>query len=306
MPTVTYHYENGQELALPLDTDETILAISLKNGLAHHHACQGNARCTTCRIMVLEGSHHLTPRTPAEHHIAQQRNWPEHIRLACQTKAKDTITLRQLVIDPEDVALIAAESNTHNIGYECSLCVMFCDIAQFTPFSATHLPYDVIHLLNRYYKAICEPILTHQGYIDKYMGDGIMVLFGLNQADPAAYCLDAVKASLAMQRCLIQLNQCTLKNFGHTFNMRIGLHYGLVIVGEIGHPAKRQLTALGDTVNIASRIESMNKTINTTLLASQALLDCIQNKVVIGQTLTTQLRGQHRPHTLYEIIGLKA
>lgn len=304
MPKITYACENHVQKTLEVSA-KTILDVSLAHDIPHYHACNGHARCTTCRVIILKGLEQLTPRTRAEHKLAQERNWPDYIRLACQTGFHGDIQVRRLVIDPTDADLIASETQFTSVGHEQSLVVMFCDIVDFTAFSAKHFPYDVVHLLNRYYQAVCKPILTYQGYIDKYMGDGLMALFGLHEATPQQACLNAIRASLQMHDQVQALNQCVLKNFAHEFAIRIGLHYGLVIVGEIGHASKRQLTVLGDTVNIASRIEAVNKELGTQLLISQELLDYVPQQVIIGRHNTRQLRGQTRLHTLYEIIGVK-
>jgi adenylate cyclase len=305
MPNITYYCDTEKKLVVDYQTGDTILEVSLKNNIPHYHACYGNARCTTCRIQVLQGKQNLTPRTPAEQKVAQEKNWPEEIRLACQTEILGEVTIRQLVTESTQANSNSVGDSLVNMGYERSLVIMFCDVVNFTNFVSLHLPYDVVYLLNRYYKEICEPILAHQGYIDKYMGDGIMVVFGLEEIDPVKNCLNAVQASLQMYERVKDLNRHTVKDFSYEFNMRTGLHYGLVIVGEIGHPSKRQLTVLGDAVNVASRIEAANKEFGTKILASQEILDHIHSAIETGKVVETQLRGQNRLHRLYEIIGLK-
>ena len=305
MPKVTYYFENKQKIEVTHHLMGTLLEASLNNGILHYHACSGNARCTTCRVRVLEGHSHLTPRTEDEQKLAQARNWPEEIRLACQAKLLGDVEIRRLVVDSIDIELIWSEECCTNTGQERPVVVMFCDIVNFTNFAAASLPYDVVYLLNRFYKEMCTPVLDYGGYIDKYMGDGLMVLFGLENNYSIENCLNAVQSSLQMVKNLSALNKRITNDFSHEFNIRIGLHYGLVIVGEIGHPSKRQLTALGDTVNVASRIESANKEFGTKILASQEMLAPIYDKVEVGKVVTTQLRGQNRSHTLYEILSLK-
>jgi adenylate cyclase len=303
MPKVIYYAEDGKkvEIVHPVIQD-TLLDVSLKNSIVHHHVCQGKARCTTCRVRLLEGSHHLTARTEAEQKIAYARNWPADIRLACQARLLGEVTIRLLVVDSVDVELISSEEHCVNTGQERSLVVMFCDIVNFTGFAATFFPYDVVYLLNRFYQEICTPVLSCQGYIDKYMGDGLMALFGLEDASPTNNCLNAIRASMQILAQVEELNKRTLNDFSYEFKVRIGLHYGLVIVGEIGHPYKRQLTVLGDTVNVASRIETTNKELGTHLLASQEVFDYACTRVKVGKVATVQLRGQNRSHTLYEIV----
>jgi len=306
MPKIIYPQEDEPSIVLQQQMGGTILQASLCMGLTHYHACDGQARCTTCRVRVIAGLENLSPRNEAEQKIATVKNWSPEVRLACQTQILGDVTLRRLVSDDEDFDLVCSESLAGGSGYERNVAVMFCDIANFTDFTTKHLPYDVIHLLNRYYKEIGQGILQYHGYIDKYMGDGIMVVFGLEQESAAENCRNAILASLEMGERIKVLNKYSSKHFFHDFQMRIGLHYGTVIVGEIGHPSKRQLTVLGDVVNIASRIENENKSLKTTILASQELLAPIKNEVRCGKQHTTQLRGQQRQHTLYEVLALNS
>jgi len=307
MPQITYQEDNQAERVIQQKKGETILEAALHNDIDHYHVCGGNARCTTCRVYVKAGHTNLAPRTQAEMKIAQDKNWSNNIRLACQTQVLGDINIKRLVVDDMDADLVRSEGPITTPANERSLVVMFCDLENYSGFAATHLhnPYDVIHLLNRYYQEIGEPIISNHGYIDKYMGDGFLALFGCEQSNPIENGLNAIRASLRMLARVKQLNQYISRQFSHQFKIRIGLHYGSVIIGEVGYRANKQLTVLGDTVNIASRIEGANKTLGTQILASQELLDYIHNEVETSQVFNTQLRGQSRTHNLYEIIGFK-
>lgn len=308
MPKITYHDDSQPEIIIQPEPSETILEAALHNDIEHYHVCGGHARCTTCRVHILKGQEHLSPRTEAEMKIAQDKNWPDNIRLACQAKVLDNITLKRLVIDHVDAELAYSENRTSFFAKEYVLAVMFCDLEQFTSFAAEHLhnPYDVIHLLNRFYQEIGGPIVTNHGIIDNYMGDGFLAFFGLDDnRNPAETCLNAIRASLRMLARVEELNKYISRQFSHQFRIRIGLHYGPVILGEVGYHANKNPTVIGNTVNIASRIETANKEFKTQILASQELFETVQNQVQIGQTFTTQLRGQNRIHRLHEIVGFK-
>jgi adenylate cyclase len=304
MPTLTYYQRNQPEITVQQDSGKTLLETSLAHQLSHYHVCGGQARCTTCRVWVVNGLHNLSGHTPQEQEIAQRKNWPPQMRLACQARLLGDVSIKRLVADNADVDMVFAETGCAELGKEQALAVLFCDIANFTPFSANNLPYDVIHLLNRWYKEIGDPILAHQGYIDKYMGDGLLAWFGLKQPDAAANCLNAARAALQMLRRVEAFNSYVEQQFGQPLAVRIGVHYGTVIVGEIGHPQRRQLTVIGDAVNIASRIESANKELGTRLLVSEAVYAPIQAEVTIGQSARVKLRGQPGEHLLYQITGL--
>ncbi len=308
MPKITYQEDSQANTIIQQKKGSTILEAALHNNVEHYHVCGGKARCTTCRITVLKGKDNLAPLTEAEKKISQDKKWTDDIRLACQAKILDDVTIKRLVVDHTDVDLVRSEGNITTQAKERSVVVMFCDVENFTGFTAErlHNPYDVIHLLNRYYKEIGEPIFSNRGYIDKYLGDGFLALFGCaDNNNPNENALNAVRASLRMIARLTELNKYLSRQFDHQFKIRIGLHYGSVIVGEVGYCANKQLTVIGDTVNIASRIEAANKEFNTQILASQEMMEHVQNEVATEQVFTTKLRGQNRSHTLYEIVGFK-
>jgi len=284
MPRITYH-EPNQEFIFEHKADRTILDVSLANDIAHYHACDAKGRCTTCRVLVVAGHENLRPRTAAEGRVARRRNWPDEIRLACQTRLTGDVTVRRLVIDDVDAELIypgCASPVAGYDGHEASLAVMFCDIGDFTGFAAGHLPYDLVHVVNRYYHAIGEAILWNHGYIDKYMGDGLMALFSLGERDARRCCRAAVHAGLQAMARMAELNRYTERHFGRRFDLRIGLHYGPVVVGNVGHRSKRQLTAIGDTVNIASRIEAQARELGMAFLASQEVVSQVRQEVLHG------------------------
>jgi adenylate cyclase len=136
------------EQELELQPAETILQASLRTGIPHTHVCGGNARCSTCRVLILEGLEHCTPRNTREQTLATRLGFDPAIRLACQTTITGDVPLRRLVLDDEDVAVTSQLSGgaiPGTIGQEQRLAILFADIRSFTPFAEAMLPYDVIH-----------------------------------------------------------------------------------------------------------------------------------------------------------------
>lgn len=135
--------------------DETILQVSLQAGIPHTHICGGNARCSTCRVLILEGLAHCTPRNSEEQVLASSLHFSPDIRLACQTRVTADVELRRLVLDAEDVDLTsqlgAAARTSSAVGQEKRMTVLFADIRGFTAFAEALPPYDVVHVLNRYF-----------------------------------------------------------------------------------------------------------------------------------------------------------
>jgi adenylate cyclase len=300
MPIITF---KNDAIIEENDLNLSLLDIALKHDIPLMHVCGGNARCSTCRIIIQEGIENTLPKNPIEQKLAEKKGFENNIRLACQTYIKGNITARRLVIDDHDVAL-AKNQHQNDVGREKQLAVLFSDIRGFTHFSEKHLPYDVIHVLNRYFQAMGEAVLVHQGHIDKYIGDGLMALFGVTENNPTTNCLNAVSCALQMLQSLDKVNQYLQQNFDERFEIGIGIHFGEVVLGNIGHRDNVQFTAIGDTVNIASRIEEETKRVNTPILVSENLYAQIKHQIRIGKTLNTKLKGKSGEYKLYEVQGL--
>ncbi len=283
------------------DLTLSILEIALKHGIPHMHICGGNARCSTCRIFIKQGLENILPRNEIEQRLAEKKGMDDCIRLACQTRIKGAVTLRRLVIDDLDADITRHQQD--NVGREQPLAILFSDIRGFTDFSERHLPYDVIHILNRYFQEMGAAVLDHHGYIDKYIGDGLMALFGVNDCDASINCFNAISAAFQMIQSLEKVNRYLKQNFDESFEIGIGIHFGNVVLGNIGHREKVQLTAIGDAVNIASRIEKETKQTNTSILVSESMYFQIKEKVRAGKILNTKLKGKKGSFQLYEIEG---
>ncbi len=284
------------------DLTLSLLEIALKHGIPHIHICGGNARCSTCRVIIRQGLENILPRNEIEQKLAEKKGMEDSIRLACQTRIKGPVTLRRLVIDDLDADL--ARDQQDRAGREQLLAILFSDIRGFTDFSERHLPYDVIHILNRYFQEMGTAVFENYGYIDKYMGDGLMALFGVDECNATTNCINAISAALQMIQSLDKVNRYLKQNFEESFEIGIGIHFGSVVLGSIGHRDKVQYTAIGDAVNIASRIEEQTKHANTSILISESMYTQIKDQVRVGKTLDTKLKGKKGVFQLYEIHGL--
>lgn len=300
MPTV--RYKDTIDFSVDLHReDASLLDVSLKAGLPHYHQCNATARCTTCRVRVLEGADSLSPRSGLEAQMATERGWSDEIRLACQTKVRGDVTVARMVLEENAALVLYPETPPPQLAGERHLAVMFCDLRNFTSFAAAHLPHDVVYVLNRFFREACEPILENGGYIDKYIGDGFLAIFGLNKTDPAEFCLDATRAAARIPARVRDLNSFLQQTFNVTFDFGIGLHYGTAVVGQTGHPLKMQLTVLGDTVNIASRVESRTKHTQSRILATSAFCEQVSPIVIPRRKYRLKLTKAGHWDTLGEI-----
>ncbi|GAB3309735.1 hypothetical protein GCM10027511_22450 [Hymenobacter humi] len=287
---------------VPIAPGQSILQANLIAGIPHVHACGGQARCSTCRVVVLQGLENCLPRNAAEQELADKLNLPAEVRLACQTCVQGDVALRRPIVDALDLAMARQEVEApgQRLGEEKQLAILFTDIENYTPFAEALPPYDIIHVLNRYFRLMNEAISEHHGYLVDYVGDGILVIFGLERPNEAV--ADALAAVQAMYRALDRLNPYLQQMYQRTFRVRAGLHYGPVVVGHVGEGPSRKLAAIGDNVNMASRIESANKELGTQFLVSEAVVQAAGPDLFVHRSCARTLKGKSGKYQLYEVM----
>lgn len=305
-PDVAAELDYAGERCVRSTADRTLLQASLDHDIPHFHECGGAARCSTCRVEIAEGLERCSPRTGAEARLAKAKRFGDNIRLACQTRARGEVKLRRLLRDEMDVNAVL-RGVTKTPGRELDLAIMFLDLRGFTPFTERHLAYDVVHILNRFFSAVGEGIHAHHGYIDKYMGDGLMALFGLDETRSEHACVDATHAAVAAHEALQKENVYFEEHFGQGLRFGIGIHYGPAIVGDIGYWRKQQLTALGDVVNGAARIEAATKATGDEILVSNAVREAVEAAVpgtfAFGASHDLELKGMSGLHRVHAVLA---
>jgi adenylate cyclase len=283
--------------------DQTLLAALLAAGIPITHACGGKARCSTCRVRVEDGADVVCPRTDDESEMAAKLHFDDATRLACRARVSGDAVVRRLVLDDCDECLttrIGPEVLAGVAGREENVAILFSDVAGFTPLSEKLPPYDVIHLLNRWFLQAGEDIDAAGGRIDNYMGDGLLAVF---QGETCG--LGAVRAALAMQESADEMSEYTQRLYGEPFGVRVGIHHGCVVIGDLGAAHNRRETVIGDAVNIASRIEAANKEAGTRILVSEPVMECVRDAVEAGCSHDISLKGKTGTFRLHEIVGLR-
>ena len=284
---------------------ETLLEAALRSGIPWAHACGGRARCSTCRVWILDDIEICPPRTADEATIADRLRLTNEVRLACQLRPNGQLRVRRLVLDDTDLQLTSqlSRSTAKHSGEIKNVTIFFSDIANFTALSERLPPYDVMYLLNRYFIEAGEIIERNGGYIDKFIGDGVMAIFGVDDAPDAP--IRSVNAALQTLAAVDRLKPFFKSMYELEFDIRIGLHFGEALIGTVGSLGHERLTAIGDMVNVASRIEAANKEAGTRLLISEALRDRVSEQVELADFMRTRLRGMSERITLYEVARLK-
>jgi adenylate cyclase len=156
-------------------------------------------------------------------------------------------------------------------GAEREVAILFGDLRAFTQLSEKKLPYDLVFLLNRYFAEMGHAVEAAGGRIDKFIGDGVMALFGLDSGVEAG-CREALTAAKDMAERMQSLNRALIHDLPEPLRIGIGVHTGPAIVGEMGYGTAVSITAVGDAVNTASRLESLTKTYRCELVVSEAVV----------------------------------
>lgn len=184
------------------------------------------------------------------------------------------------------------------------LTLLFCDLRGFTTLSEHLEPLELRELLNRFFSRMSAVIHAHGGTLDKFIGDALMAFWGAPLAEPQ-HAVQAVRAAIGMQEALRDLNAELAAHGQPTLSMGIGLHTGIACVGDMGSKLRRAYTALGDSVNLASRIEGLTRRYGVDLLVSAATCAAISqttaqpfNWIEVGEV---HVKGRSQPVTLFTL-----
>lgn len=258
-------YPNGRQVVVPRGS--TVLEASRRGKIPHASVCGGRGRCSTCRIRVVRGLEYLPPGGIGELRVLQSVGAPPNVRLACQVRPTHDVAVIPLL--PADApASDGFAQPGYLAGHEQEATVLFADLRSFTLLAEHKLPYDVVFLLNRYFDVVGSAIEQAGGIANQFTGDGVMALFGV-QTDPATGCRQALAASVAIVRGLNELSQSLAEELEEPLRIGLGIHTGPVVVGRMGRGMALYLTAVGDTVHVASRFQELTKVYGCQLVISE-------------------------------------
>jgi adenylate cyclase len=263
---ITLSYGNGRTLRVSKGL--SVLEASLRNNVPHASVCGGRARCSTCRIRVIGDCSGLPEPSPREAFVLTRVGATDpSIRLACQLRPTSDISFYQLFLPGTTAANVQA-SHTSRIGQERYLVSLFVDMRGSTQLAEKRLPFDTVFIVNRFLAAVSQGVIANGGQPNQFVGDGMLALFGLG-SEPQDACRQALKAAAAMAVNVAELNQLLDHDLREPMRFGIGIHGGEVIVGDIGYRDHMVFTALGDAVNVASRLQDMTKSLACEAIVSQ-------------------------------------
>jgi adenylate cyclase len=295
---VTVSYPDGRRIEV--GRGATLLEASRTAGVPHASVCGGRGRCSTCRVRVVRGQDHLPPPSEDELRVLQRIGAGPGTRLACQTRPTGPVEIVPL-LPPHSGPADARGRPAYLHGAEQEIAILFCDLRSFTNLAEHRLPFDLVFLLNRFFRAMGEAVEEAGGRVDKFIGDGVMALFGIGST-PAEGCRNALEAARRMAVHLDDINRTLSHDLPEPLRIGIGIHTGPAIIGEMGYGRATGLTAIGDAVNAASRLEALTKDFACQLVLSQAVAERAGLPLEDHPTREVTLRGRREPITVRIVV----
>ena len=297
-PKVTIAYTGGPTIKVP--QGPTLLEISRAAKVPHASVCGGRARCSTCRVRIDRGASTLPPPAFPEAVTLGSIGAPPNVRLACQIRPTESMIVTRLLkaatAGPEAAELEEADSG----GVEKPLAVMFVDLRNFTRFSEKRLPFDVVFVLNEFFGVVGAAISENGGWIDKFLGDGLLAVFGQSAGVEVA-CRQALRTVRAIDLALDHVNAKLEAEIGRRLEVGIGVDAGPLLLGRIGYGEAVDFTVIGNAVNVASRLEALSKEKGFQVVISREVARHAGWEPTEGETMQVPVRGVAEP---VEVIGI--
>lgn len=276
----------------------SVLEASLRFNVPHASVCGGRARCSTCRVRVVSDRGAL-PRPSGREAFVLARvgaSADPSIRLACQLRPQSDIAVIPILPPNVGTGFVRGRHRMH-IGEERYVVSMFVDMRGSTKLSEVRLPFDIVFLINRFVEAASQAITDAGGQPNQFVGDGVLALFGLD-VDPTTACRQALRAAALVSSNVAYLNHQFTTEVREPIKYGIGIHAGEVIVGDIGFRGRTVFTALGDSVNVAARLQDMTKSLNCKAIVSE---EVCKTAGIPSDALTrtdVAIRGHDEPMTV--------
>ena len=273
----------------------SVLEASLRFGVPHASVCGGRARCSTCRVRVVSDRSRLPRPSGREAFVLARVGAGDDpsIRLACQLRPQADIAVIP-ILPPHIGADFVRSRRRVNYGDERYVVSMFVDMRGSTKLTEERLPFDIVFLINRFVEAVSQAVTEAGGQPNPFVGDGVLALFGLG-VDRATACRQALRAAAYVASNIAYLNHQFATEIREPIQYGIGIHGGEVIVGDIGFRGHTVFTALGDSVNVAARLQDMTKSLDCRVIVSEEV--CLAAGIAVDplNRREVEIRGRVEP-----------
>jgi len=295
-PRLNYAPDNR---VIDLLKDATLLESIRAAGVVHTAVCGGRGRCSTCRVRISKGLEHLPPPDEAEQKVLSRITQSPSVRLACQIRPGQDMDVTALVRPDSDLD-DAMRPPGYRQGTELNVAFLFVDLRGSTRLSEQRLPFDVVFILNQFFAELAGALDETSGHYAQFNGDGLLAIYGL-QSGPETGCQQAIEGARAMFRRMADLNARLQNELTEELKIGIGIHSGEAIVGSMGPPKSPIVSALGDNVNIAARLESQTKVLGAPLVISARTARTAGIDLSAFALHTIRVKGRDRPLDVYAV-----
>ena len=288
--SIQVQYTDGT--SINVSKGSSLLEASHKAGRYHESVCGGRGRCTTCRVRVTSSLTELPKPNKIEQAVINRLEFDQSLRLACQLRPEANIEINPLIKLVNKDKQNLCFSNQENLsGVEKETVIMFCDLRGFTSLSDSRMPFDVVFILNKYFKLVTDAVEENKGRIDKFIGDGVMAIFDKDETI-SRNCKNALQGSAKITELLNELNDELSSEDIDPLRLGIGIHCGNAIIGKMGYGDASSDTAIGDTVNVASRLEQLTKDYSCQLIFSSEVAENAQVDKSKLNSVKTKIKGK--------------
>ena len=288
--SIQVQYTDGTSISV--SKGSSLLEASHKAGRYHESVCGGRGRCTTCRVRVTSSLTELPKPNKIEQAVINRLEFDQSLRLACQLRPEANIEINPLIKLANKDKQNLRFSNQENLsGVEKETVIMFCDLRGFTSLSDSRMPFDVVFILNKYFKLVTDAVEENKGRIDKFIGDGVMAIFDKDETI-SRNCKNALQGSARITELLNELNDELSSEDIDPLRLGIGIHCGNAIIGKMGYGDASSDTAIGDTVNVASRLEQLTKDYSCQLIFSSEVAENAQVDKSKLNSVKTKIKGK--------------
>jgi adenylate cyclase len=272
----------------------SVLEASRWTGIPHASVC-GRGRCSTCKVRIVESARRLAAPNPVERATLTRIGAPPSVRLACQLRPTADIAVEPLVSMGRGSASSALRFDAAVAGgRELQIAAMFVDLRESTRLATGRLPFDALFIFDRYIQAVTQAIRRNGGHATSIAGDGVMSVFGV-EGTTASAVRNAFRAALEIWNGLEILSAELANELRAPLRIGIGVHVGTAVVGLVRTGESQSLQFLGDTGNVAAKLEAQSKELDCTLVASVVALDLVAPSTTQVQTNSVAIAGKADP-----------
>ncbi|GAB7542573.1 adenylate/guanylate cyclase domain-containing protein [Cupriavidus sp. 8B] len=284
-------YPDGRRVFAPLGF--SVLEASRMAGVPHASSCGGRARCTLCRVRVLSDAPLPAPAEAERRVLERLGADSQTVRLACQLRPTHDLSVWPLVPPAASTAFLQRRQRDV-MPQERFAAFMFVDMRESTKLAAAQLPFDSLFVVSRFLSAVSSAVVQAGGLPNQFLGDAVLAIFGLS-SEPSTACRQALRAVPLVAANIDELNAALKQQLQAQIRFGIGLHCGRAVMGEIGFREHVTFTAIGDPLNVASRLEQLTKEIACEAIVSEQVFQHAGVSAAGLPQLAARLRGRDDP-----------